>query len=112
MQGVPMNVATSTPTAFKEILVATDFTDASTGAVAYAAAIARRFAAHIQLVHVSEPLNPITPPEGEWFENALARTTERVEAAGNALREMGIHATAVNPTGSIKREIVSLAKTH
>lgn len=107
-----MNVAASTPTAFKEILVATDFTDASTTAVAYAAAIAKRFAAHIELVHVSEPVNPIAPPEGEWFENALARTAEQVEAAGNALREMGIRATAVNPTGSIKREIVSLAKTH
>ena len=53
----------------------------------------------------------ITAPEGEWFENALTRTAEQVEAAGNDLREMGIRVTAVNPTGSIKREIVSRAKT-
>ncbi|MGA8507539.1 MAG: universal stress protein [Candidatus Sulfotelmatobacter sp.] len=46
---------------FKQVLIATDFSDASRRALAYAIAIARRYSSVLSIVHaiVPEPREPI-----------------------------------------------------
>jgi nucleotide-binding universal stress UspA family protein len=97
---------------FREILVASDFSDASLNAVNHAKAIAKRFGSHIVLAHVSEPVAPITVPEGAWFAEDDAQLEERVESAGVALRAEGFKADAVNTYGGVTNEIQALAEAH
>jgi len=105
-----MNTITHTPVTFKEIFVASDLSDASTGAINYAKALARHFGSHMMLVHVSEPIAPVEVPEGTWIEDTYATVAGQVEAAGEALREEGLSVSAVNAVGSIKGEIIELIK--
>jgi nucleotide-binding universal stress UspA family protein len=58
---------------FKNILLATDFSDASEKAFAYATAIARRYGSKISLVHV-------IPPESDSFISEIPGTRQRREA--------------------------------
>jgi len=98
---------------FKEILVASDLSDASENAVNYAKAIAKRFGSHITLAHVSEPPSPIAIPEGGWIEDDSATFIEQqVEAAGIAPRAEGFSAEAVNRLGSLSHQIQALAEAH
>lgn len=105
-----MDTAIRTPIAFKEILVATDFSDASIGALGYAVAIAKQFQAHVKLIHVSEPLSPTVIPEGDWFKEEIVREADRLENLGNSLREEGLSVDAVNAVGDIRGEILSCVK--
>lgn len=108
-----MTISTTSEISFKELLVASDFSDATTNAIAYAKAIAKRFGSHIVLAHVSDPSNPIPIPEGGWVEDdGAARVAEEVEAAGVALRTEGFSADAVNVYGSVRDEIQALTKAH
>jgi nucleotide-binding universal stress UspA family protein len=100
------------PIAFREILVASDFSDASDRAIEYAKAIARPYGSHMLLVHVSEEANPITTPEGEWFEEERVHDEERMETAGMALREEGFHAETVNLYGAFSNKILALLEQH
>lgn len=96
---------------FKEILVASDLSDASENAVRYAKAFARRFGSHLVFAHVSGPANPIAIPEGEWIDrNPSTQDEEQVEAAGIALRAEGFSVDAVNLRGSLKDELRDLAE--
>jgi len=64
------------------------------------------------LVHVSDPGNPVTVPEGRWVEEAGNMIEEQMEATGIALRAEGFSAEAINAYGSVKREIETLAERH
>ena len=98
---------------FKEILVASDLSRTSENALGYAKSIAKRFGSHILLAHVSQSVNPIAIPEGEWIEgDSEARAEGQLEAAGVALRTEGFLADAVNAHGPVKHEIEFLANTH
>jgi nucleotide-binding universal stress UspA family protein len=94
---------------FKEILVASDLSDASTNAIDYAKAVAKRYGAHIVLTHVSELAAPIAIPEGGWIQENANRIEEQMQAAGVALRAEGLAADTVNAYGSIRQEIEALA---
>jgi nucleotide-binding universal stress UspA family protein len=108
-----MPTTTRHEVSFKEILVASDLSDASANAVNYAKAIARCFGSHIVLAHVMERANPIAIPEGGWVEeDSTTRVEQQVEAAGIALRAEGFVADAVNTYGSVKDEIQTLAEAH
>ena len=108
-----MAVIAPSQVSFKEILVASDLSEASENVLGYAKAIAKRFGSHIVLVHVSEAVNPIALPEGEWIdEDSGVRAGQDLEAAGNALRAAGFSADAVNTYGDIKEEIQALSEAH
>jgi nucleotide-binding universal stress UspA family protein len=94
---------------FKEILVASDLSDASTNAIGYAKAIAKHFGSHILLAHVSDPGAPMAIPEGGWIQEDANLIEEQMEAAGVALRAEGFAANTVNTYGSIRQEIEAIA---
>jgi len=103
-----MNTIAQAPVTFKEILIASDLSDASASALDYTKALVRRFGAHMMLVHVSEPLARIEVPEGAWVEDNCARDAEEVETIGDALRAEGLSVSAVNAVGSVRQEIVEI----
>src|ERR1700757_1509861 len=105
-----MTTTTSPEVSFKEILVASDLSDASTNAIGYAKAIAKHFGSHIVLAHVSDPTAPIAIPEGGWIQDYANQIEEQMQAAGLALRAEGLAADAVNTYGSIRQEIEALAE--
>jgi hypothetical protein len=78
----------------------------------YAKAIAKRFGSHILLVHVGQPVNPITIPKGESFWDEAIREEQEIAAAGMVLREEGFSAEALNIPISIRDQIQALAKVY
>ncbi len=98
--------------AFERILVPIDFSDASQRTLAYAKNIARQYQSHLFLVHVNQPVNPLTPPEAVWIDEGgiQQRLEEQLEQAGAALRSEGFQAEALSVTGTIQSEILSLLK--
>ncbi|MBV8115837.1 MAG: universal stress protein [Silvibacterium sp.] len=104
-----MTTTTIPEVSFKEILVASDLSDASRNAIGYAKAIARHYGSHIVLAHVSDPAAPIAIPEGGWIQETANQIEEQMQAAGLSLRAEGLPADAVNTYGSIRREIEALA---
>jgi len=108
-----MTTATPCELGFKEILIASDLSDASENATNFAKAIARRYGSHILLAHVSKAVVPVAIPEGEWFEdNSAALIEKQLEEVRLALREEGFSADTVDRYGPIKHEIEALAKLH
>lgn len=113
MLEVAMNAIAPTQISFREILVATDLSDASASALSYAKAIAKRYASHIVLTHVCKPPNYIAIPEGGWLEDTVTqKSDEEIEALGAQLRAEGYATEAINAFGSIKDEVMLLAKAH
>src|SRR5271170_983587 len=111
--GFAMTATAQTQLTFKEILVASDLTAASEGALGYAKSIAKRFGSHILLAHAGPAINAIPIPQGGWVQDSSeARVEEQLKTAGIALRAEGFLADAVNTHGSVKHEIEFLAKTH
>lgn len=102
-----MPAATATLVKFSEILITTDFQEESDRALVFAKAIAHGTEAEIFLVHVSEPAALMAIPEGEWVDKAmiLQREEAAAEAAGAALREEGLRASAFCCYGNITQEI-------
>jgi nucleotide-binding universal stress UspA family protein len=64
-EGVQIMRATArTRIALKNVLFATDLSDASCAAIPYAKQIAKRYGAHLFVLHVRPPVvNPMTPPQ-------------------------------------------------
>ncbi len=79
-------MATTSPVAvtFERILVPTDFSETSQRALEYAKAIAKQDNSQLLLVHVSPPMNLITPPEAAWVDVAELESAEeeRLEQSG------------------------------
>lgn len=110
-----MKAITHAQISFRQILVATDFSNVSANGLNYAKAIAKRYASHIVLVHDCRPVSHLAIPEGGWVEDPV---TQRVEeetyatyALGAELRGQGYEADAVTTYGQIEHEILSLAKS-
>ena len=75
---------------FRQILIATDLSDASANALNYAKAIAKRYASHIVLVHVCQPVRHLAIREGGWVEDLITqRVEEEIYSLGAELREEG-----------------------
>lgn len=107
-----MTTTTIAEVSFKEILVASDLSDASTNAIGYAKAIAKHYNSHVVLAHVSDPAAPIAIPEGGWIQETANQIEEQMQTAGAALRAEGLAADAVNTYGSVKQEIEALAEEY
>jgi len=94
---------------FARILVATDFSDVSQRALEYAKSIARLHDSEIVLAHVSEPVNPVSPPEAEWFDNTaeLQCADQQLEDQGAELRSQGLNARTASLVGVTSKEIIA-----
>jgi nucleotide-binding universal stress UspA family protein len=107
-----MNTPTLATIAYAKILLPSDFTDASKKALDYAKAVGWRYNSEIILTHVLTPINPVLAPEGEWFDgdSAPQRMNEQIEEISAELRSEGFRSRAVSLTGSVEREVFSLAE--
>jgi nucleotide-binding universal stress UspA family protein len=107
-------MATVNPVAvtFERILVPTDFSETSQRALEYAKAIARQDNSQLLLVHVSPPMNIITPPEAAWVDVAELESAEeeRLQQSGAALRSEGYRARTISLTGALYDELLSAVK--
>lgn len=99
-------------TSFDRILVPTDFSDVSRPAIEYAKAIAKRYDSRLFLLHVTEPITAITPPEAAWIdqEGIEERLSQRLEQIGSELRSQGYWAEAFSVTGAIRDKILKFIK--
>ena len=100
---------------FSEILIATDFSDASDNALAYAKGMARNFDSELLLVHVTAPVAHVAIPEGGWVDDDSARIQSELEAtqgAGAALRSEGFKAIQLCAFGGVANEITQAAAEH
>ena len=94
----------------KQVLVATDFGDASGVALAYGRAFARTFGASLHLLHVMENmfLRPVPVDPYQMKAALMQRLTDRLTGEDRA----ALHATAVLETSdNTAAEIVTYAKT-
>ena len=96
-------------TSFDRIIIPTDFSDVSQHALEYAKSIARRYDSRLFLVHVTEPINLVTPPEAAWIdqEGIQQRLEQRLEQVGAELRSQDYWAEAFSVTGPVRTEILS-----
>jgi nucleotide-binding universal stress UspA family protein len=100
---------------FSEILIATDFSDASGNALAYAKGMALNFDSRLLLVHVTAPVAHVAIPEGGWADDDSARIEFELEAtqtAGAALRSEGFKANQLCAFGGVASEITQAAAEH
>ncbi|HVO58523.1 MAG TPA: universal stress protein [Dongiaceae bacterium] len=70
---------------FRNILFATDFSEAAERALPYAAGLARSFAANLYAIHVQEPVNYALPVE-TWQSVELAEE-QRIQKLAEAIRK-------------------------
>ncbi|HVJ08369.1 MAG TPA: universal stress protein [Acidisarcina sp.] len=104
-----MQVSTAINVTFQEVLTATDLSSASTKALGYAKAIARRYHSHLLLVHVNEPPRS----EAAWYDirESQNRIGEKLQSDAATMRADGFNVEAVSAQGSAGHEIVALSKT-
>lgn len=100
----------------RRILTASDFSDHSERATAYAAALARQLRVDLLLLHVVEPTlygSPfMTAPVADMaveFQK-IARST--LETAANLIRQAGTNVEVLVETGAPWHEIIEVAKRH
>lgn len=108
-----MTATISSRISLAQIVIATDLSDASTNAMYYAKAFAKRYAAHIILVHVCQPYNPLAIPESGWTGSySQQKAEEQMEMLGAELRSEGFSAVSTCAYGPVESEILSLAQVH
>lgn len=98
------------------ILVATDFSPCSSGAVRLAAALARRRAATLWMVHAVEPVTfgdpllPVTP--AGWAANLLTAAEAAIGREATRLGKEGVSVQTRVNVGEPARVILDLAREH
>lgn len=105
-------MTTVSASGLSEILVATDFTDTSDKALAYAKAIAKTFDSELLLVHVADPIAHIAVPEAAWADDStrIQCEIEATQNAGEVLRAEGLKASALCEFGGIAQEVAQAAQ--
>jgi nucleotide-binding universal stress UspA family protein len=95
---------------FKSVLLATDFSEASSGAVHLAASIARQDGAALTVVHVSElPIFPEAIPPIDLIKSITEADGKRLDDLMATLRDRCPDARRVIRTGSAWEEILAAA---
>jgi len=94
---------------FDRILVTTDFSEMSERALQYAKAIAKQDDSQLLLVHVSPPVNLVTPPAPTLIDEGKiqAAQEERLKQSGAALRSEGYRARTISLSGPLYDEVLS-----
>jgi nucleotide-binding universal stress UspA family protein len=106
-----MTTATAPAIKFSEVLIATDFSDVSDSALAYAKSLARTFESELLLVHVADPAAHIVVPEGAWTDDSarIALEIETTQSAGASLRSEGFKAKEFCAFGGVAGGIAQVA---
>ena len=93
-----MEVTSHAGISLKNILFATDFSEASQAALPYAAAIARRYDSQLHIAHIMSPASYIIPSQfgdqvtmGSIHEAARADACERMETLASQLKTVPHH---------------------
>jgi nucleotide-binding universal stress UspA family protein len=104
---------------FTKILAATDFSDDSNNALAYAEELARRFSAEIVVMHVDQPLAPVTVSElspgldvgamNRIAEEQRLLAQRELDQLTARLRESGLKSRGMLKVGAPFLEIISAA---
>lgn len=100
----------------KLILVPTDFSELSEGALDAAIQLARTFHASIEILHVDVDPSLVLPPPADIvsiplvFESMRAGNAERLEAVAAKVREAGLECSVVSNTGRTHAAIVEQAQ--
>ena len=96
----------------KRILVATDLSDASYGALNYAKQLARCFSAKILVVHVVDPESTATQPEGTriCFPDRIDAGEKELQKITSAFSFDNVESAIIVRPGSIREEIMNLIK--
>jgi nucleotide-binding universal stress UspA family protein len=108
-----MTATFASASTFSEILIATDFSDASDNALGYAKALARAFNSELLLVHVVDPLEHITVPEAAWADDSarIQCELETTQSAGAALRAEGLRVKDLCVFGGVANEVTHAGET-
>jgi nucleotide-binding universal stress UspA family protein len=97
---------------FSKVLLASDFSEESERALAYAKAIVRASGGELLLVHVAQ-LGPVLPlPEGSWIGDNTARIKaeeRQTEEAAAELRAQGLKVRAFCPSGTVGQKVAQMA---
>ncbi len=109
-----MATMNSVAVTFDRILVPTDFSNISQRALDYAKAIAKQADSELLLMHVTAPVNLITPPEAAWIDVAEIESLqdERLEQSGAGLRSEGFRAQAISVAGPLYDELLATVKQY
>src|ERR1700687_2293449 len=101
----------------KNILFATDFSEASQAALPYAAAIARRYDSHLHIAHIMSPASYIIPSQtgdpvtlDSIHEAARADVHQRMATVASHLKTVPHH-TYVRE-GDVWKSLADLIQTH
>ena len=109
-------MATMNPVAvtFERILVPTDFSEISQRALEYAKVIAKLGNSELLLVHVTPPIDLITPPEAAWVDLSEVQSLheEQLEQSCAAVRSEGFRTQAISVTGPLYEELLSTVKQY
>lgn len=108
-----MNAITIPDLTFSRVLLATDFSEESNRALAYAKAIIRASGGELLLVHVAQVGSVLAVPEGSWIPDDSRRIEaeerETEEAAG-ALRAEGLKVKVFCPFGTVGLKVAQTAE--
>ena len=98
--------------ALKNILFATDFSEAAHQAMRLAGALAKSFGANLYAIHVQEPANYALPPE-MWQSAEAACEEELAGLRRELLREFpGVRSQVLRGEGAVWPAIASVIKQH
>ncbi|MHB1022089.1 MAG: universal stress protein [Acidobacteriaceae bacterium] len=101
------------PVKMQHIMLATDFTEASAGAQAYAIALARRYAAKLFVVHVLDITVTAYNPEatiGPAMETLRQHASAGMKRVMEEVQKQNIAAEALMPEGEPPTEIIRTAR--
>jgi nucleotide-binding universal stress UspA family protein len=109
-----MTIMNPVAVTFEHILVPTDFSEVSQRALEYAKTLAKQGNSELLLVHVTPPLNLITPPEAAWIDESEIETMHQVQLdqRSAALVSEGYRAHAISLAGSLYDELLSAIKQY
>lgn len=107
-----MAIITTVPQ-FSKVLLATDFSEESERALAYAKSIVRASAGELLLVHVAQLAPVLAVPEGSWIPDDTARIEaeqRETEEAAAALRAQCFKVKAFCPFGTVGQKVAQTAE--
>ncbi len=103
--------ATRTRIELRNVLYATDFSDAALAAMPYAKEIAKRYGAQLAVLHVRPPVvNPATPPETWASAEEAAGIQDEIRSKELGKEFAEFHADILLPEGDVQTLLPNLVE--
>jgi nucleotide-binding universal stress UspA family protein len=100
---------------FQKILFATDFSEASRGAQAYAVALARLFEARLFAIHVENPSELMPFPDAAtpyFMEKAEAAREENMRTLQDSLKHSGVPFATLLESGNVQEKLIETIQNY